>query len=139
MIDILHSCIGTAKAQELMASAINTLESNERAACSSCGCEEELLVSQDGALLCRRCYSQRFWAEPPADAKKANLRECPKYPRFKGKVAKRVYCFGNRASFCKAVLETESAFRCFAKISFFEYSCSPGKSFGWLCTACRPT
>ena len=108
MIDMLQCCIGTTKAQELMANAIDTLESKEGAACSSCGCEEELLVSQDGALLCRRCYSQRFWAEPPADAKKANLRECPKYPDSKEKLQKECIALETELASAKRFLKQKA-------------------------------
>lgn len=86
MIDVLQCCIGTEKAQKLMTNAIQALDL-KRTGCSSCSCEEELF-SGEGSWLCRRCYSQRFWREPPADAEKCSVSKTPKFPDSKDKLQK---------------------------------------------------
>eukprot|EP00435_Cladocopium_sp_Y103_P047594 s2317_g14.t1 len=87
MIDVLQCCIGTEKAQKLMANAIQALDL-KRTGCSSCSCEEELFASGEGSWLCKRCYSQRFWREPPADAEKCSVSKVPKFPDSKDKLQK---------------------------------------------------
>lgn len=86
MIDVLRSCIGIEQAQKLMTNAIEAPEAKQ-IACSSCDCEEELFASSEGSWLCKRCYSQQCWKEPPKDAR-TQLSKCPKYPDSKEQLQK---------------------------------------------------
>lgn len=83
LIDTLRCCIGTEKAQELMLKAIESLE--VAAECADCQCREELFRAEDGAWLCRRCYTQRAWKELHPDVERKAC-DVPKYPDSKDKL-----------------------------------------------------
>ena len=67
MIEALRYCIGPAKAQELAANALDALLTRGATRCSSCHTAAPELFRASGALLCKSCYSHRYWQEPPAE------------------------------------------------------------------------
>ncbi|CAK9037774.1 26S protease regulatory subunit 4-like [Durusdinium trenchii] len=88
LIDVLQGCIGTAKAQELMMNAIESLECDDTR-CASCNCDEELVKCDDGSWLCKHCYGQRMWKEPPDTIeKRSKTSKMTKYPESKEKLQK---------------------------------------------------
>ena len=70
MIEALRYCLGPEKSEELATNALDALLTNAAAQCSSCHKSAADLFQADGELLCKSCYSHRYWREPPAELRR---------------------------------------------------------------------
>ena len=87
MIEALRNCIGAEKAQQLAADAVDALVDKAAAKCSSCDRRDAELFEQDGELLCRSCYSRRYWREP-ATGSRVQLPAPARFPESREELEK---------------------------------------------------